>query len=211
MSALARLAPWALAGESIVGLARWRGARHRLPAGLSRDAGPVACLARRATPTRPSDHSSSSIVGHPARLGLRFGWHDQRSGRDRARTRASVDGSTGASLPSMADLSWEVDGDERALVWLSRGFTVRGAPRGMPLPWLVPVRALQRRSDGCVIVPGHQRGRARLARVVVEAKPDDLLDAIEGAPSRRDGRRVCGRRCAPRERRSASQSRLSPL
>ncbi len=120
------------------------------------------------------------VVGHPARLGLRFGWHISETVVTQEDAR--LGGRLNWGFPSdMADLEWEVDGVERALVWPSRGFAVRGRPWGVPLPWLVPVRALQRRSDGCVIVPGHQRGRARLAHVVVEAKPDDRLAAIEGA------------------------------
>ena len=156
----APLAPWELAGESIVGLARWRGSsRHGCPWGC------VACRGRpwsrrRATASHPWGHSSSSWSGTPPRLGLRFGWHISEAVVTEADAR--LGGRLNWGFPSdMADLSWEIDGEERAVVWPSRGLTVRGRPRGMPLPWLVPVRALQRRSDGCVIVPGHQRGRAR--------------------------------------------------
>ena len=174
----APLAPWALAGESIVGLARWRGALPMFPVGLTRMPGPSVIAATRYTDS-PVGPFVELIVCHPARLGLRFGWMVSEAvvtAED-----ARIGGRLNWGFPSeRADLSWEVDGAERALVWGSRGFVMRGTPRGMPLPWLVPVRALQRRSDGCMIVPGHQRGRAHMARVVIEAKPEDELVAVTG-------------------------------
>ena len=182
---LAPLAPWALAGESIVGLARWQGAPPVFPVGLTRMPGPSLVAATRYTDS-PVGAFVELIIGHPARLGLRFGWMISESivtAED-----ARIGGRLNWGFPSeRADLRWEVDGHTRALVWPSRGFSMRGEPKGVPLPWLVPVRALQRRSDGCMIVPGHQRGRARFARVVIEAKPDDLLDGDRRSSSRRDG------------------------
>ena len=205
----APLAPWELAGESIVGLARWRGAPVRLPAGLSRVPGRTLVSATRYTES-PVGPFVELVVGHPARLGLRFGWHISEAVVTEADAR--LGGRLNWGFPSdMADLSWEIDGEERAVVWLSRGLTVRGRPRGMPLPWLVPVRALQRRSDGFVIVPGHQRGRARLARVFVEAKPDDRLAAIEG---RHPGVMVAGLRATVRPARAPlglAKSLVAPL
>ena len=175
---LAPLAPWALAGESIVGLARWQGAAPVCPVGLTRMPGPSLVAATRYTDS-PVGAFVELIIGHPARLGLWFGWmiSDSIVTAEDAR----IGGRLNWGFPSeRADLRWEVDGHERALVWPSRGFSMRGEPKGMPLPWLVPVRALQRRSDGCMIVPGHQRGRARFARISIEAKPDDVLYAIAG-------------------------------
>ncbi len=188
-SAQPPLAPWALAGESIVGLARWRGRAPVFAEGLVRLPGPSLVAATRYTDS-PVGAFVELIVGHPARLGLRVGWMVSESvvtAED-----ARVGGRLNWGFPSeRADLHWEVDGHERALVWSERGFSMRGAPRGVPLPWLVPVRALQRRSDGCMIVPGHQRGRAHFARIVVEAKPDDALEPLAG---RHPGAMVSGLR-----------------
>ena len=72
-SALAPLAPWALAGESIVGLARWQGAPPVFPVGLTRMPGPSLVAATRYTDS-PVGAFVELIIGHPARLGLRFGW-----------------------------------------------------------------------------------------------------------------------------------------
>lgn len=162
----------------MVTLARWRGPKPMFPFGLSPMPGPSLVAATRyaASPVGPF---VELVVGHPARLGLRFGW--MISEAIVTVEDARIGGRLNWGFPSeLADLRWEVDGDERTLVWPSRGFTMRGSPRGLPLPWLVPVRALQRRSDGCMIVPGHQRGRAHVARVVIEAKPDDPLAASAG-------------------------------
>ena len=48
------------------------------------------------------------------------------------------------------------------------------------IPALVPVRALQRRADGPVVVPGRLRGLARMARVEVETPEDDPLWPLTG-------------------------------
>ena len=55
---LAPLAPWALAGESIVGLARWQGAPPVFPVGLTRMPGPSLVAATRYTDS-PVARSSS--------------------------------------------------------------------------------------------------------------------------------------------------------
>ena len=73
-SALAPLAPWALAGESIVGLARWQGGATGVPGRARRGCRGLRSSPRPATPTRRSDAFVELIIGHPARLGLRFGW-----------------------------------------------------------------------------------------------------------------------------------------
>ena len=75
---------------------------------------------------------------------------------------------------------WDGDGDGRSLRWVERDVLVRGVPSRFRLPVLVPVRALQRRRDGPVVVPGRLRGLARLARVSVESPADDPLAAVAG-------------------------------
>ena len=191
----APLAPWALAGESIVGLARWQGAPPVFPVGLTRMPGPALVAATRYTDS-PVGAFVELIIGHPARLGLRFGWMISESvvtAED-----AWIGGRLNWGFPSeRADLRWEVDGHARALVWPSRGFSIRGEPKGMPLPWLVPVRALQRRSDGCMIVPGHQRGKGAVRPHRDRGEARRWARRDRGFASRRDGVRTT-RHGAPR-------------
>ena len=75
---------------------------------------------------------------------------------------------------------WLHDGDERELRWLDRDVCVRGVPSALTLPVLVPMRALQRRGDGPVVVPGRVWGKAQLASVRVYAPQDDPLAGLAG-------------------------------
>ena len=69
------------------------------------------------------------VVGHPGRLGLRFGWHISEAVVTQEDAR--LGGRLNWGFPSdLADLEWEVDGDERALVWPSRGFCAARATAG---------------------------------------------------------------------------------
>ncbi len=194
------LAPWALAGESIVALARWRGVPPVFPVGLSALPGPSMVAATRYTDS-PVGPYVELIVGHPARLGLRVGW--MVSEAVVTEEDARIGGRLNWGFPSeRADLRWEVDGRERALVWSSRGFAMRGTPRGMPLPWLVPVRgaaASQRRlhdrprpsARPSPVRAGRRRGEARRrARCSLGATPrcDGVGSAGHGAPCPRSAR-----------------------
>ena len=118
-------------------------------------------------------------VGEPARLGLRIGWCITTMVVDSAESRTG--GRAAWGFPKeLGTLVWERDGDERALRWSERQLTVRGVPSRLRLPVLVPVRALQRRTDGPVVVPGRLRGLARLATVTVDVPPDDQLSSLAG-------------------------------
>jgi hypothetical protein len=172
-------APWSLTGESIVGLARGRGARlGPLPTGVARVPGPVLVVAVRydGSPVGPYLELS---VGVPARLGIRLGWCMTMTVVDSAAARSG--GRANWGFPTeLGTLVWERAGGERSLRWVERDIEVRGVPGRVRLPALVPVRAVQRRRDGPVVVPGRLRGLARVAAVTVSAPADDALASIVG-------------------------------
>jgi hypothetical protein len=175
------LAPWVLSGESIVCLARWPGARDRgrLPAGLRRLPGPALVVAVRYTGS-PVGPYLELAVGEPARLGARPGWSITTMIVDSPDSR--LGGVLNWGFPKqLGTLRWSVEGRRRELRWEERGITVAGEASRFVLPALVPVRALQRRSDGPVVVPGRLRGMARPATVTVTAPEDDPLTGLSGA------------------------------
>ena len=163
--------PWVLSGESVIGLARCRARLGAMPSGIRRVPGPVLVAAVRyaGSPVGPYHELA---IGEPARLGIRLGWCITTMVVDSAESR--VEGRTGWGFPKeLGALTWDRDGDERELHWSERGIVVRGVPTRWRLPALVPVRALQHRDDGPVVVPGRLRGVARLARVTVAVGADD--------------------------------------
>ncbi len=173
----APFAPWALHGEAIVALARWRG-RPPVPAPARALPGP--CLVAAACFTdSPVGPYLELAVAQPARLGARPGWWVTLSVVDR------LDARTGGRLnwgfpTEMGRLTWSADGDERALTWDDRRVAVRGRPVGIGTPFAAPMRAFQPRGDGSVVVPGRARGRVRPARVTVEVEPGDPLVGLTG-------------------------------
>jgi hypothetical protein len=118
-------------------------------------------------------------VGEPARLGARPGLCMTTMVVTNADAR--VGGRLNWGFPKeVGSLRWRSVDDEHEVVWEDRGIVVRGRPLGRPIPMLVPLRALQRRGDGPVVVPGRLRGRAHLARVELEAPDDDVLAPLAG-------------------------------
>jgi hypothetical protein len=174
----APFAPWVLEGESIIGLIRWRGKRLPPPMGLESMPGPwlVTASAYASSPVGPF---LELAVAHPARLGLRPGWCfctvivDNHTARLGARLNWGLPHELGA-------LTWNIHGDERELVWVDRGITVRGRRSGPPVPWLLPMRAFQHRGDGPMVVPSRSRGLGHLSRVWLETPDDDLLAPLAG-------------------------------
>lgn len=118
-------------------------------------------------------------VSEPARLGARPGMcvttmvvdsHDSRIG-----------GRLNWGFPKeLGVLRWEESGEERSLVWEERNVRVRAAPGGPAMPVFLPMRALQRRADGMVLVPGRLRGRARVSRIEIETLAGDPLAPLAG-------------------------------
>ena len=171
-------APWELTGESIAGLVRARGPIGPIPPGITRIRGPVLVVAvhYRGSPVGPYLELG---VGEPARLGARLGWCFTTMVVDSPESR--TDGRANWGFPKeLGTLAWDRDGDERELRWAERQLVVRGLPTSLRAPVLVPVRALQRRGDGPVVVPGRLRGLARFARVEVEVPRGDQLESLAG-------------------------------
>jgi hypothetical protein len=80
----------------------------------------------------------------------------------------------------LGTLQWEAEGESRSLAWEERKVRVRAVPLGPAVPVIMPMRALQRRGDGMVVVPGRMWGRARLSRVEVEVVDGDPLAGLTG-------------------------------
>lgn len=167
-----------LTGESIIGLARCPAPLGTMPAGVRRVPGPVLVAAVHYAASEWGPYLELAI-GEPARLGARLGWCISTMVVDSAASRA--EGRTTHGFPKeLGTLTWDVDGDVRELRWSERQIVVRGVSSSLRLPVLVPVRALQRRDDGPVVVPGRLRGLARLARVEVATPDDDPLWPLTG-------------------------------
>ena len=149
-----------------------------VPAGIRRVPGPALIVAARYDGSPVGTHLELAI-GEPARMGTRLGWCMATMVVDSAEARAG--GRAEWGFPKeLGTLVWGRDGEERTLRWAERGVTVRGIPTRWRLPVLVPVRALQRRTDGPVVVPGRLRGLARLARVEVDVPAVDVLAPVVG-------------------------------
>ncbi|MGH9278016.1 MAG: acetoacetate decarboxylase family protein [Acidimicrobiales bacterium] len=118
-------------------------------------------------------------VGEPARLGARPGLcittmvvdaHDSLIG-----------GRLNWGFPKeLGTLHWESEGEARTLAWEEGKVRIRAEPSGPALPVVVPMRALQRRADGMVVVPARLRGRARVSRVEVDVVEGDALAGLAG-------------------------------
>lgn len=185
----APFAPWTLTGESLVGLVRCPPVSSTLPFGLARLPGPVLVVAVCYTDS-PVGPYLELAVGEPARLGARPGWCITTMVVDSAESR--IGGRLNWGFPKqLGTLLWEVDGAERRLRWTERSIEITGRASGVPLPFLVPVRSLQRRTDGPVVVPGRLWGRARLTRLHVSVPADDPLAGLAGS---RRGVHVAGMR-----------------
>src|SRR5439155_1679442 len=166
-------APWALVGECVVGVVRRRKLASTLPAGIHRLPGPCVVTAVRYSDS-PVGPYLELAVGEPARLGARPGLCVTTMVVTTAEAR--VGGRLNWGFPKeVGALRWRSHGDEREVVWEDRDIVVRGRPWGPAPPLLVPMRALQRRGDGPVVVPGRLRGRAQLARVELEVPDGDAL------------------------------------
>ena len=166
-------------GEILLAWARWPDGRaDRLPEGIAPLPGPVTVAAVRYSDSPVGPYLELS-VGEPARIGLRPGLCVTSSVvSDPA---AKVGWRLNWGMPAgLGRLSWSSDGDERELVWEDRGVVVRARPVGPPIPVLVPMRSVQRRGDGPVLVPRRLAGLMRFARVSVKAPGDDALAPLAG-------------------------------
>ena len=80
----------------------------------------------------------------------------------------------------LGTLDWSADGDLRTLRWVERDVTVTGTVSRVLLPVVLPVRALQRRNDGPVVVPSVLRGLGRMTKVSIDVPPGDGLAPLQG-------------------------------
>ena len=162
--------PWRMAGECVLGWVRGVpiGLRSLLPPGVRPLPGPAALVAvsYASSPVGPFLELS---VGLPARLGLRPGLcvvFQLVSVAD-ARLAYRSNWGTPASVGAAGSMVWSSDGAARELRCSSLGLSVRGVPVGPSFPAVVPVRSVQRRADGLVVVPRRFVALVRLARTEV--------------------------------------------
>ncbi len=171
-------APWALAGECLLTFVADGSGDRALPEGLHPLPGPGLAIAA-SYDDSPVGPYLELAIGEPARLGMRLGVCITTMVVDSPRSR--MGGRLNWGFPKeLGTLRWSADGDERALRWEERDITVRAIPAGPAVPMVLPLVALQRRSDGPVVVRGRVRGLARVARVEVGVPADDPLAASAG-------------------------------
>ncbi len=171
-------APWELAGECVVALVRRPPCRPPLPAGLHPVPGPLVVAAARFTESPVGPYLELSVA-EPARVGARVGLCVTLMVVDSPESR--LGGRLNWGLPrELGTVRWLADGDERTLAWEDREVVVRGVPSGPSVPMVAPVRSLQRRTDGLVVVGGRMRGHARPARVEITAPDGDGLFGLAG-------------------------------
>ena len=140
--------------------------------------GPVLIVAVAVT-NSPVGPYLELAVGEPARLGVRPGWCITTMVVDSAESR--VGGRLNWGFPKeLGTLIWSCEGSERRMRWVERDIEISGRAQGPALPLLVPVRTLQRRGDGPVVVPGGLRGWARLGRIHVGVPEGDGLAPLAG-------------------------------
>lgn len=162
----------------MVGFARFRGTRPALPPPLVHAPGPWLLIGAQYTDS-PVGPYLELAIGAPARLGMRPGWCITTMIVDSPASR--VGGRLNWGYPKeLGTLLWDRDGDAVELRWVERGLALRGVPRRLGVPAIVPLRTLQHRSDGPVVVPSTIRGRARYARVELEVPADDPLAGLAG-------------------------------
>jgi len=171
-------APWALAGECLLAFVADGAGDRTVPDGVRHLPGPGVAIAARYDES-PVGPYVELALGAPARLGLRPGLCITTMVVDSAEPR--MGGRLNWGFPKeLGRLRWASDGDDRELCWEEREIVLRATPAGPSVPVVLPLVALQRRSDGPVVVRGRVRGLARVARVEVAIPPDDPLAASAG-------------------------------
>jgi hypothetical protein len=158
--------PWAMTGECILAAAGPQDGAGALPLGIEPMPGPAVLVAERHADS-PAGPFATFVLGRPARLGARVGVCFTTAAVSSVDSRMA--GRHHWGFPGeVATLRWDSDLDTHTVVWEERGIVVRARFGRMPVPVVVPFRAIQRRSDGPVLVPGRLRGRARFGRLTIE-------------------------------------------
>ena len=139
--------------------------RTLLPRGVRSLPGPavLSAVSYASSPVGPYLELS---VGLPARLGLRPGLCVVFQLVSVPDARLAHRSNWGMPA-SVGDLVWDADGAVRGVRSVSLGLDVRGEPFGVSVPVVLPVRSVQRRADGPVVVPRRFVGLLRPARVEV--------------------------------------------
>jgi hypothetical protein len=115
----------------------------------------------------------------PARLGLRPGLCVVFQTVSVPAARVAYRSNWG--LPAtVGSLAWSREGDERVLRSSMPALELRGAPVGPALPAVVPVRSVQRRADGPVVLPRRFLALLRLARTTVVVGDDGGEGGLAG-------------------------------
>ena len=172
-------APWRLVGEVVLGWVKApKELRSLLPAGVSSLPGRAALVAVRYTDSPVGPYLELSLA-LPARIGLRPGLCVVFQIVSSAEARLAYRANWG--LPAtVGPLTWSPKGHERVLRCEEPGIEVRGLPVGPTFPAIVPVRSVQRRSDGPVVLPRRFLSLVRLARTTVAVA--DSADGHAGVP-----------------------------
>ena len=171
--------PWRSSGECVLAWVRPpRALRDLLPQGVSPLPGRAALVGVSYVDSPVGPYLELSL-GLPARLGLRPGLCVVFQAVSDVRARRASQALWG--LPAtVAALSWAVEGDERVMRCEEPGLELRGIPVGPRFPAIVPVRSVQRRADGPVVVPRRFLALVRLSRSVVSTAPS-FLEGLAGA------------------------------
>lgn len=171
-------APWELAGECVVALVRGGCRGAPLPPGVHPLPGPAAVLAARFE-SSPVGAYLELAVGVPARWGPRPGTCITTMVVDSPTSR--LGGRTNWGFPKeLGRLAWAADADQRSLVWEDRQIEVRATLGRHSFPFVMPLRAIQRRGDGLVVVPARLRGWGRVGPVEILTPGDDELAPLAG-------------------------------
>jgi hypothetical protein len=155
-----------MTGECILAAAGPQGVAGPLPPGIAPLPGPAVLVAERHADS-PAGPFVTFVLGRPARLGGRVGICFTTAAVSSADSR--VAGRLRWGFPGeVATLRWDATLDGHTIRWDERDIVVRAAFGRQAVPLSVPFRAIQRRDDGPVVVPGRLRGRVRRGRVTFE-------------------------------------------
>lgn len=133
--------------------------------------GPTVVIGCRYTDSPVGPYLELSVA-EPARLGLRPGWCVTSMVVSEAA--AKVGNRLNWGMPaSIGSLEWSADGDVRVLRWVDGGVEVRAVCGRVAVPAVLPMRSVQGRGDGPVLVPRRLSALLRLARVSVGASGGD--------------------------------------
>lgn len=153
-----------MTGEAILAVAGRQDVAGPLPPGIAALPGPALLVAERHAES-PAGPFATFVLGRPARLGVRVGICFTTAAVSSTDSRMA--GRHHWGFPGeLATLRWDADLDGHTISWEERDIVVRASFSRRATPLVVPFRAIQRREDGPVIVPGRLRGRGRSGHAV---------------------------------------------